>query len=125
MLRAALVTSLSGPLGGYGRACGWYQSDGTPYPLASGPIAPGVISDINENGWFDDIADGPVSAVGNFNGWQPGAHRLVRRSNGTRSVSVTVPAGEHVHFRYLGSGGVWFDDPDAHAVSEVGGFVRC
>ncbi|MDQ2839367.1 MAG: isoamylase early set domain-containing protein [Actinomycetota bacterium] len=65
----------------------------------------------------DDVHDGPVSAVGTFNGWQPGAHKLVRRSNGTRSVTVAVPAGERVHFRYLGSGGVWFDDPDAYRVS--------
>jgi len=60
----------------------------------------------------DDVHDGPVSAVGNFNDWQPGAHKLVKRSNGTRSVSVTVPAGVDVHFRYLGSGGHWFDDPE-------------
>jgi hypothetical protein len=60
----------------------------------------------------DDVHDGPVSAVGSFNGWQPGAHKLVKRSNGTRSVSVKVPAGTEVHFRYLGSGGVWFDDPE-------------
>ena len=50
-------------LGGYGRACAWYQSNGKPYPIASGPIAPGVIADLNESGWFDDSADGPVSAV--------------------------------------------------------------
>lgn len=61
----------------------------------------------------DDVHDGPVSAVGDFNGWKPGAHKLVRRSNGTRSVTVTVPAGQELRFRYLGSGGVWFDDPDA------------
>jgi len=61
----------------------------------------------------DDVHDGPVSAVGDFNGWQPGAHKLVRRSNGTRSVTVTVPPGQELRFRYLGSGGVWFDDPDA------------
>ena len=61
----------------------------------------------------DDVHDGPVSAVGDFNGWEPGKHKLVRRSNGTRSVSVTVPAGQELRFRYLGSGGVWFDDPDA------------
>lgn len=61
----------------------------------------------------DDVHDGPVSAVGTFNDWAPGAHRLVRRRNGTRSVSVKVPAGETIRFRYLGSGGVWFDDPDA------------
>jgi hypothetical protein len=62
----------------------------------------------------DDVHDGPVSAVGTFNDWTPGVHKLVRRSNGTRSVSVEVPAGEEIRFRYLGSGGGWFDDDDAH-----------
>lgn len=71
----------------------------------------------------DDVHDGPVSAVGDFNDWRPGAHRLVRRSNGTRSASVLVPAGQPVRFRYLGSGGRWFDDPDA-AVDATGGVVR-
>jgi hypothetical protein len=71
----------------------------------------------------EDVHDGPVSAVGTFNGWRPGAHKLVRRSNGTRSVSVTVPAGQDVTFRYLGSGGRWFDDPEVPTASE-GGVVR-
>ncbi len=61
----------------------------------------------------DDAIDGAVSAVGTFNDWKPGAHKLVKRSNGTRSVSVAVPAGEKVQFRYLGEGGLWFDDEDA------------
>jgi len=38
-------------LGGYGRACEW----GTP--------APGLHGDVNNNNWFDDASDGPVSAV--------------------------------------------------------------
>jgi hypothetical protein len=71
----------------------------------------------------DDVHDGPVSAVGTFNDWRPGAHRLVRRTNGTRSTSVTVPAGQDVRFRYLGSGGVWFDDPEVPA-DAIGGVVR-
>jgi 1,4-alpha-glucan branching enzyme len=72
----------------------------------------------------DDIHDGPVSAVGTFNDWTPGRHRLVRRSNGTRSVTVHVRPGTEVRFRYLGSGGRWFDDPDAHAVGDEGGVVH-
>jgi hypothetical protein len=60
----------------------------------------------------DNIHDGPVSAVGTFNDWTPGRHRLIRRSNDTRSVTVTVPSGQDLSFRYLGSGGRWFDDPD-------------
>jgi hypothetical protein len=72
----------------------------------------------------DDIHDGPVSAVGSFNDWKPGVHRLVRRSNGTRSVTVEVPRGTEVSFRYLGNGGVWFDDPDADVITHEGALIR-
>src|SRR6478752_6005506 len=72
----------------------------------------------------DDIHDGAISAVGTFNGWEPGVHRLVKRSNGTRSVSVDVPRGEEIRFRYLGDGGVWFDDPDANEITNEGALVR-
>lgn len=72
----------------------------------------------------DDAHPGPVSAVGTFNGWTPGTHKLVRRSNGTRSVTVAVPAGEAVAFRYLGDGGLWFDDDDAHAITDQGSLVQ-
>jgi hypothetical protein len=72
----------------------------------------------------DDVHDGPVSAVGTFNDWTPGKHKLVKRSNGTRSVTVEVPTGSQVRFRYLGSGGRWFDDPDAHVVDHDGVIVE-
>jgi len=72
----------------------------------------------------DDVHDGAVSAVGSFNDWQPGVHRLVRRSNGTRSVTVAVPRGQEFRFRYLGNGGIWFDDPDAHEITHEGSVVR-
>jgi 1,4-alpha-glucan branching enzyme len=52
------------------------------------------------------------SVVGDFNGWQPGVHELRRRSNGTRSTSVTLPFGTRVRFRYLGKNGHWFNDRD-------------
>lgn len=72
----------------------------------------------------DDVHTGPVSAVGTFNDWTPGTHKLVKRSNGTRSVTVAVPAGEEIAFRYLGDGGVWFDDDDAHAITGEGSLVQ-
>jgi hypothetical protein len=50
-------------LGGYGRACGWLQADGTPFPLIGDAIGPGVYGDVNADGWFDDTGDGPVSAT--------------------------------------------------------------
>jgi hypothetical protein len=72
----------------------------------------------------DDINRGAVSAVGSFNDWKPGAHKLVRRSNGTRSVTVAVPTGQPVQFRYLAEGGVWFDDEDADAITAEGSLIR-
>lgn len=57
------------------------------------------------------IAPGRVSVVGDFNDWTPGRHELKPLRNGTRAVSVRVPAGKAVRFRYLGPGGHWFDDP--------------
>ena len=67
-----------------------------------------------------DQPSGDVSVVGTFNDWTPGAHKLVRRTNGTRSISVTVPAGATVRFRYLGQDGHWFDEPDADTVDPEG-----
>jgi hypothetical protein len=66
---------------------------------------------------------GKVSVVGDFNDWEPGAHTLVRRSNGTRSVRVTVPRGERIRFRYLGEEGHWFDDPSVELRDSRDGVV--
>ena len=52
------------------------------------------------------------SVVGDFNEWQPGRHVLRRRTNGTRSASVTVPSGTRIRFRYLAENGHWFNDPE-------------
>jgi 1,4-alpha-glucan branching enzyme len=57
-----------------------------------------------------DEPPGAVSVVGDFNDWNPFAHPLRRRANGTRSAVVSVPASSRLHFRYLAEGGLWFDD---------------
>lgn len=67
---------------------------------------------------------GPVSVVGDFNGWTPGTHPLRKRAGGVRSAAVVVPAGTELHFRYLAAEGHWFDDPEADRVTSEGGFVR-
>jgi len=72
---------------------------------------------------LDDAGEGPVSVVGDFNDWTPGVHVLRKRSNGTRSVSVTLPAGQRVRFRYLAEGGRWFDDPQADAHEHDGSLL--
>ena len=60
-----------------------------------------------------DEPSGAVSVVGDFNDWNPLAHPLRPRTNGTRSAAVTVPAGATLRFRYLAEGGVWFNDETA------------
>lgn len=63
-----------------------------------------------------DADDQPVSVVGEFNGWDPFAHPLKKRSNGTRSVSVELEPGRSYRFKYLSADGSWRTDPDAEAV---------
>lgn len=60
-----------------------------------------------------DVAPGAVSVVGDFNGWDPHASPLRKRSNGTRSarIDLTEPVSA---FKYLDDEGRWFNDPDAH-----------
>ncbi|MBT2478877.1 isoamylase early set domain-containing protein [Streptomyces sp. ISL-94] len=60
-----------------------------------------------------DTPPGPVSVVGDFNDWRPGAHELRARKDGTRAVTVALP-GESTHaFRYLAAGDYWFNDESA------------
>ena len=62
----------------------------------------------------------PASVIGDFNGWDPLRHPLVRRSNGLRSVAVVAAKGSHLSFRYLVDPGEFFDDPDADAIEDNG-----
>jgi 1,4-alpha-glucan branching enzyme len=71
-----------------------------------------------------DTTPHAVSVVGDFNAWTPGRHTLVKRSNGTRSVSVALEQGSTTRFRYLADGGRWFDDTDADALDPEGGLLR-
>ncbi|KJY34273.1 MULTISPECIES: isoamylase early set domain-containing protein [Streptomyces] len=57
--------------------------------------------------------DGPVSVVGDFNHWNPAAHPLRARGDGTRAVTVVLPAHSGHSFRYLAAGDYWFDDEQA------------
>ncbi len=64
-----------------------------------------------------DEIDQAVSVVGDFNAWDPYAHPLKKRSNGTRSVSVELEAGRPIRFKYLTADGCWLTDPDAEQVA--------
>lgn len=71
-----------------------------------------------------DTTPDAVSVVGDFNAWTPGRHTLKKRSNGTRSVSVSLEPGSTTRFRYLADGGRWFDDTDADALDHEGGLLQ-
>jgi 1,4-alpha-glucan branching enzyme len=60
-----------------------------------------------------DSVAGNVSVVGDFNGWDPFVHPLRPRSNGTKSVTVTLPVSRRFAFRYLDENGQWLDDEAA------------
>jgi 1,4-alpha-glucan branching enzyme len=70
-----------------------------------------------------DEPAGAVSVVGDFNDWNPFAHPLRRRANGTRSVVVSMPSGSKLHFRYLAEGGLWFDDEAAQMLDTDGAVI--
>ena len=67
-----------------------------------------------------DAVPGTVSVVGDFNGWDPCAHPLRPRRDGTRSAVVTLPPGRRFAFRYLAEGGRWHDDDTAEAFEPNG-----
>ncbi|GAA2772152.1 isoamylase early set domain-containing protein [Streptomyces lavendulae] len=56
---------------------------------------------------------GPVSVVGDFNDWQPGAHTLAPRRDGMRAVTVALHEKSVHSFRYLAAGDYWFNDESA------------
>jgi 1,4-alpha-glucan branching enzyme len=64
--------------------------------------------------------DRRVSLVCDANGWDPLAHPLVKRANGTRSAAVVVQKGTTIRFRYLADGGDFYDDPDADRFEDNG-----
>jgi len=55
----------------------------------------------------------PVWVVGDFNGWDEGAHAMMPRSNGRRSAVVDVGPGDRFAFRYRTASGHWFEDDQA------------
>jgi len=70
-----------------------------------------------------DAVAGKVSVVGDFNGWDPFAHPLQPRRNGTRSAVVTLPPECRFAFRYLAEGGRWHDEETAEVFepNDLGG----
>jgi hypothetical protein len=65
-----------------------------------------------------------ISVVGSFNDWVPGIHVLDAGDDGQLSVAVPLSSDDDLHFRYLQTGGGWFDDPEADETTQYGSVVR-
>lgn len=64
----------------------------------------------------------PIYVLGDFNEWSPIATKLVKRTNGTASATITVDGNQKIRFRYRNGEGVWFNDEaaDAYEAGEAG-----
>ncbi|WP_411103142.1 isoamylase early set domain-containing protein [Streptomyces sp. cmx-4-9] len=67
---------------------------------------------------------GPVSVVGDFNDWTPGAHTLQPRGDGTRAVTVALAPQSAHSFRYLAAGDYWFDEESADGHDGTNGLLH-
>jgi hypothetical protein len=68
------------------------------------------------------VSEGDVSVLGSFNNWDPAAHPL-RADGPSQTATVELAPGSRHEFRYLGSDGRWFDDPDADALEGGNGIL--
>ncbi len=74
----------------------------------------------------EEVVDGKVSVVGDFNDWDPQANRFVKRRNATYSTVVKLSPGERHEFRYFADGDRWLDEDDADAFkANVFGTQNC
>ena len=63
-----------------------------------------------------------ISVLGDFNEWEPEAHPLKARKNGTFSTTVSLASGQAYRFRYLADGQHWLNDDaaDEYALNRFG-----
>lgn len=54
-----------------------------------------------------------VALCGEFNDWDPKSHPMVRRKDGSFSLTLSLPAGKQYRYRYLLNGDRWENDPAA------------
>jgi len=63
-----------------------------------------------------------VHLVGDFNQWDPTAHAMKRRKDGSWSITLRLPQGDSYQFLYLIDGDHWMADeaPDARVGNPYG-----
>lgn len=89
--------------------------------IASGQLHVLFIITDDRDGNTDDTT---VSVVGSFNDWRPGANAFTRQEDGSLTTSVKLNSDDDIHFRYLRTGGIWFDDADADEITAFGSVIH-
>jgi 1,4-alpha-glucan branching enzyme len=64
--------------------------------------------------WPEDHTQ-TAALCGEFNGWDPAAHPMKRRKDGSFALTLSLPVGQSYQFRYLLDGERWTNDPAADA----------
>ena len=65
--------------------------------------------------WSADDSVKTVALCGEFNDWNPTAHPLLHRKDGSFSLTLSLPSGQQYRYRYLLNGDRWENDPAADA----------
>jgi 1,4-alpha-glucan branching enzyme len=68
------------------------------------------------------VAAQTASVCGEFNNWEPDAHPMKRRKDGSFSLTVRLSPGQTLRYRYLLDGARWENDwaADAYAANPFG-----
>lgn len=61
------------------------------------------------------IAAQTVALCGEFNDWDPTTHPMIRRKDGSFSLTLSLPAGRSYRYRYLLDSTQWTNDSTADA----------
>jgi hypothetical protein len=60
-----------------------------------------------------------VALAGSFNGWDPAAQPMRRAADGTWTITIALPVGEH-SYQFVVDSARWEPDPTAHAQVDDG-----
>lgn len=68
------------------------------------------------------VAAQTACLCGEFNNWEPDAHPMKRRKDGSFSLTVQLGVGQTLRYRYLLDGARWENDwaADAYAANSFG-----
>ncbi len=56
---------------------------------------------------------GSMSLVGDFNGWNPGAHPMKALKDGSFTVTIDLETGREYQFRYFADNQHWLNEVEA------------